>query len=332
MRIFILIFCLGLAGCHNPPPKALTPAPTTKKPDQPQLGPKTPPTPEPPITTPDPSITSEPPTINLHMAKKLREAFKDTPVKANKPQGHLYNAEMHNRNARGDFKFYPKAPVLYDDPSSRMHDWPDLGFIAKLGSAFEEKLPQSVRDMLSKYGLLNKEAVDIFWVAQGLNVLGEAEDHGGIPTTTRIKPHGWADPDAPTQYIGDRVNRNFLLGIFEAKPDVATAALPRDTMVPTKIHTHDGYFSPREASAMVKISSHSPSQSFWSLVIDTENPEGKIRAVATLHWLYNDDIRTKLEHIKPNERAKFEDVLKKLNTIDSLKNTEMLERLNALFE
>lgn len=243
-------------------------------------------------------------------------------------------------------KCIPKAALLLDYPTNAQFTMPDVYFVADLGGAFEDKLPAAIRDELARYDLIGKKAVDIFWVAQGNTTLGEDIDHNGVPTTTRIAPHGWTDPDAPAEYSGHRVNRDFLLGIFETENDIATEKLKPNLMVPARIEVHDKLFSPRNPERMVKIGALDPSQSFWSLVIDNNNPEHKVRALATLHWVISSDLINTIKKIEEGDKSElrpgnnrktirfdtFEDVLSKLNKVPALKGTEMLRRLNYLFE
>ncbi|MCA9508362.1 MAG: hypothetical protein KC505_08080 [Myxococcales bacterium] len=51
-----------------------------------------------------------------------------------------------------------------------------------------------------------------------------------------------------------------------------------------EIITHGGNLSPKTAA--VRLPSVQPeSMALWSLVIDNNNPNGRVRAIATLHWL-----------------------------------------------
>ena len=242
----------------------------------------------------------------------------------------------------------PKATILGDYPTRGGWNLGRILIVANLGAAFEEKLPAALKNELAKHNLLGKMKVDIFWVAQSSNELGEKIDHDNVPTTTRLKPHAWADPDAPAQYPFTRVNRNFLLGIFDTERDISTAAFPLETMTASPIHTHDSVFSPRPdpGTDMVKIGSNDPSQSFWSLVIDNNNPEGKIRAIATLHWTLKRSEVLELQGIikkkimipgtarsteVPNV-ATFGELLNKINNSAGFKDTAMVKKLNLLFD
>ncbi len=245
----------------------------------------------------------------------------------------------------------PKAPVLLDDPTTRTFHIPLFLVVANLGSSFENKLPAELKKELSERHLLGNEKVDIFWVVHSSLFLGEEVDHAGVPKTTRLAPHGWADPDAPGAYAGTRINRNFLLGVFESERDIQTPAFPANTMTASPIHTHDGLFSPRPdpGTNMLKVGSKDPSQSFWSLVIDANVPTDKIRAIATLHWIVTNEGENKLynafrkishkrvknpgkdyEDDAPNVET-FGEFVEKLNNSEDFKSQPMLKKLNSLF-
>ncbi len=244
----------------------------------------------------------------------------------------LFNTTLSNYYANNFGKVIPKAPHLTDDPKSRMFSIPDFLVVAKLDPALRTKLPAKLQAELGQHKL------DIFWVAQNSANLGEEEDHNNVPTTTRLKPHAWADPNALTQYSGTRVNRDFLMGIFDAENDISTANFPLEKMTSSPVHTHDGLFSPRpsDGTNMLKVGYNDNSQSFWSLVIDSNNSPQNIKAVATLHWIlkWSEAEQTELERItKPYEHKSvtFNDFLAELNKSLIFKNTEMLKKLNSLF-
>ncbi len=240
----------------------------------------------------------------------------------------------------------PKAPILDDYPSSGQAVLPWILIVANLGDSFEGKLPQELKNELTKIKR-EKGNLDIFWVVQNSANLGEKTDHANIPTTTRLKPHGWADPDAPPSYDNYRINREFRLGIFDAEHDISTPVFKVGNMTPSLIQVHHGLFSPRTATSMVKLGSNDPSQAFWSLIIDDKNPEGKVRAIATLHWILSNDEWNALDEIcikfvdtigKPGEQhgepnvAHFGELREKLNSSSAFKGTVMLRKLNAMFE
>lgn len=243
----------------------------------------------------------------------------------------LFNTTLSNYYADNLGKVIPKAPHLTDDPKSRMFSIPDFLVVAKLEPALRTKLPAKLQSELGQHKL------DIFWVVQNSANLGEKEDHNNIPTTTRLKPHAWADPNALTTYSGTRVNRDFLMGIFDFEHDISTANFPLENMTASPVHTHDGLFSPRPPTGtnMLKVGYNDNSQSFWSLVIDSNNSPENIRAVATLHWIlkWSENEEAELRKITKKYEHKsvtFKDFLIELNKSNIFKNTEMLKKLNLL--
>lgn len=220
-------------------------------------------------------------------------------------------------------------PHLTDDPSSRYFSLPDFIIAASLN--FEDvELPEKIKQVLIANKLFSKEKLDIFWLVQNSANLGEAEDYSSIPTTTRLKAHAWADPNASSNYSGTRVNKEFLLGIFDADYDISTKNFLYETMTPSFIHTHDSVFSPRDERNMLKISSESSSLSFFSLVIDNNE-----KAAVTFHWVlkWSDqeeaDLRTFIKNYKePIILKQFINDLSKV----SFKNINMLAKLQKFIK
>jgi hypothetical protein len=175
----------------------------------------------------------------------------------------------------------PKATILGD-----YNQKPFASIMAvNFNSAFEKNLPPEILAELKKRDLLAKQAVDIAWVIQPLANLG-GNSEGSVKNITYLKAHGWADPDGLGMNRGSGVNRNFLYGIFDADVDISHD-VQLSNMKPFNLHTHDGMISPQTAA--LRLPNASPdSMALWSLAIDSENPEGKIRAIATLHWLISD--------------------------------------------
>ncbi len=191
----------------------------------------------------------------------------------------LINTEMSAHYAN-DGGLMPKTILLMDYPASGASLFKESTLVIKFESSFEKKLPRDLRKVLSKYRLDRGDRVDIFLNIQSNEFLGEEEDYAGVPSTTRLKAHAWVDPDAPAQYTGTRVNRPLEIGIFDSDNDISDE-VPMGTLKAFSVQTHDSVFSPR--TARVKVSKNSPSQSFWTLAIDSKNPH-KVQANATLHW------------------------------------------------
>ena len=235
---------------------------------------------------------------------------------------------------------FPKAAALsdYNQKSFRClmavnFSWP-----------FEHNLPKEILNELSARNLLDKKLVDIFWVIQPLENLG-GNSSGSDHNITYLKAHGWADPDEPLDYVGTRLDRRFLYGLFDADVDISYDVL-LNQMKPFEIHVHDGQYSPQTAA--VRLPSAEPdSMAFWSLVIDHENPNHQVRALATLHWLISrKDMKNFWdETFKPGERIDSRgikrrgdvpqyptigDYISMLETKSFLKNTSLVKKLRSL--
>lgn len=187
--------------------------------------------------------------------------------------------------------FLPQATVLADydgKPFKRTL------LAVNFGSAFEKNLPKEMLAELEARKLNNKKLVDIAWVIQPLARLGGNSD-GLIENITYLKAHGWADPTSKGGDMGSiGVDRAFLYGIYDADIDISHE-VQLSTLKPFRVYTHDGAVSPQTAA--LHLPNAAPdSMAFWSLVIDHQNPEGKIRAIATLHWLISDKDLPKWKH------------------------------------
>ncbi len=173
---------------------------------------------------------------------------------------------------------FPKAAALGDYNMKQFRCLMAVDF----SWPFENNLPKDILAELNKWDLLRKKLVDIFWVIQPLGSLG-GNSSGSDHDITYLKAHGWADPKEPLNYAGTRVQRNFLYGLFDADVDISYE-VKLNQMKPFDLHVHDGAYSPQTAA--VRLPNNAPdSMAFWSLVIDNENPDGEVRALATLHWL-----------------------------------------------
>lgn len=178
----------------------------------------------------------------------------------------------------------PKATVLGDYNKHPFACWMAVNF----AQVFEKNLPSDLLAELEKRQLRNKELVDITWVIQPLGQLG-GNTEGAVNNITYLKGHGWADPDSKAMTSPIGVDRSFLYGIFDADIDISYE-VKLGSMKPFRVYTHyyeyvkGGVLSPQTAA--LRLPNATPeSMALWSLVIDSKNPTGKVKAVATLHWL-----------------------------------------------
>jgi hypothetical protein len=220
------------------------------------------------------------PTLHASKEAQAREAFRAVSAKLGSRGTVKFNTSMTAIYQ----STVPRLPFLQDDPSSRSFFPASPGLVAELGAAFVPKLPQKIQDKLHEYNIENKN-INVAFIVQSNQNLGEPSDHDNIPTKTSLKAHGWLDPEAPANYEGTRVNREVLLGIFASEGNIHyPGGVPYENLANSPVHTHDGVLSPRTQSNKVAIGANSPSMSFWSLAIDHEEGKEK-RAIATLHWV-----------------------------------------------
>jgi hypothetical protein len=212
---------------------------------------------------------------------------------------------------------------------------------------FENNLPKMLLEELRKWNLLEKKAIDIFWVVQPMSSMG-GNTIGNEHNISYLKAHGWADPNEPQQYVGRRVDREFLYGIYNADVDISYE-VKLNQLKPFQLIVHDGMYSP-ETGAIKLPDDKSKSISFWSLVIDSKNPRGKIRALATLHWLISEQDMPKFlqETFEVGKIADSRGVTAKskrlvryktigkyiafLKTNSIFKNTSLMKKLLSLLE
>lgn len=232
---------------------------------------------------------------------------------------------------------FPPAAVLFDYDSSG-HGWQPFVFtIANIPQIFEVNLPQAVKDALQSHNLLGKGLVDIRFVAQWNTTLGEEVDHGGIPTTTHIAAHAWLDPDAPANYSETRVNRQFLQGIYGPKKDISTAKLPLNQLITTEFHIHDNLFSPRAETNLIRLGKNDASEAFWIVIIDHQNPNGQMKALANLIWVVDQNQWNKLLDLAFDKSRtplvnSFGDLFFKLNNSPDFQGWHGLNLLNDLLK
>jgi hypothetical protein len=173
----------------------------------------------------------------------------------------------------------PPVTILADYPRSGQGSYSNENIVMRLPVAFREALPRDLQRSLEAHGISNP---DIALVIGNRLHIGEKVDHeDGSPLTSRLRAHGWADPDAPTHYTGTRMNRDFLYGIFEpSTPEIGREEIPVGNLAPFNLHVHDERFSPR--NTRLGIPPAATSFSFWSLVVDPQ-PGGR-GAIATWHF------------------------------------------------
>lgn len=233
----------------------------------------------------DPDQPSEP---NEGEIARLHFLQQTTPSSRN-----TFNTELTNHYGG---IYIPKTTIVQDDCENRRNEIWSPTVVVKLSESFCDNLPEVILAELNAHEV-SRSNVDIFFNVQWNRVLGETRDHrDGSPQTSRLKAHGWADPDAPASYFGTRVNRNFLFGIYETDlAKIGEEEIKVGELRPFPMHTHDNLFSPRTAS--IRLGSRDPSQSFYSLVIDNNNPEGINKANVTLHWVLTYQEKTTLRDL-----------------------------------
>jgi hypothetical protein len=272
-------------------------------------------------------------------AKAMRRAFCEkhfqyfypqSPATVNALANHYYGNKGLKAAVFGDYNAKP-----YDAYLMVNFGWP-----------FEKNLPPDILAELKKRNLLNKKLVDVAWVVQPLSSMG-GNTQDNVKNITHLMAHGWADPDAPMGFHGDRLKREFLYGLYDADSDISYE-VKMNKLTPFEIHTHDSQYSPETAA--VRFSTSAPdSMALWSLVIDNENPQGP-KALATLHWLISDKDRAQFKQeifdsnkqlldsrgrpITSDYGVKFKDVgelISFLKNKSSLKNTSLVKKLTSLF-
>lgn len=322
MRLIIVaLISMAYFGCNLDHAKN----PTHQTPEKPKK-PKKPKKPEKPE---QPSIHSD---AELMQKKFMDEKFRFSRITlptVNSSASPYYLSSM------------PKATVFGDYNKKR-----SVSYLAvDLGWPFEKNLPKDILAELAKRNLLDSKSVDIAWVIQPLSSLGGNSDHDS-KNITYIKAHGWADPDFnPLKPDGTRIKRDFLYGLYDADVDISHQ-VKLNSLKPFEIHTHDGMYSPETAA--VHLPSDDPeSMALWSLVIDSNNPENKVRAIATLHWLISrkDDLRFFKELYKEGEVsdingtyttnqipvfATIGEYINFLNNKSFLKDTSLVKKLDVL--
>ncbi len=280
-----------------------------------------------PITNNSPEISID---SDYSKAKKLRKNFMSneflfsfiiSPPTVNTYSTLHYGNSFPKAAAFGDYNQKAFACLLAVN-----FDWP-----------FEKNLPKSILHELKKHNLTDKKLIDIFWVMQPLSSLSNI---------TYLKAHGWADPDEPMEYNNVRIDRNFLYGIYDADVDIGVSyGVELYKLKPFHVYVHHGKYSPKTAA--VSIPDNSASMALWSLVIDNNNPNKNIKALATLHWLVSDDDFQKIKQesyerkiiIDKNgidskkEIPKYKNIGEYIDFFKNqsfFKNTSLVKKLNTL--
>ncbi len=218
---------------------------------------------------------------------KKRSAFLEMPVTVR--HSSLSVLVGHSQLYGG---FLPQAPFVQDYPKSRYIGIDPWWIAVKVDPAYFLNLPESIRAELTLKNI-SRESVDMYVVIQRLLSLGEMDDHtDGTPATSRIKAHTWADPDAPSQFKGTRMRRDFHMGIYEPSEGSIQAGVDKHAVAigalkPFRQSVHDGKISPQTARIQLGKSLVAPEaapQHFWTLIIDSNRPVS-VRAAVTFHGL-----------------------------------------------
>ncbi len=231
----------------------------------------------------------------------------------------------------------PKATIFADYNSGNKRK---IFLSVNFSWPFEKNLPPEILAELAKRKLLNSQSVDIAWVVQFLPYIGGNTDNA-VKNITYLKAHGWADQDAPADYSGTRIKRDFLYALYDSDKDISYQ-VKNALLLPFELHTHDAMYSPKTAA--IKLPSDAPeSMALWSLVIDNKNPKKKIRAIATLHWLIaQKDVAHLLEesvhdhtirgqHYQGDIKfAMLGDFINILRTSSFLKDSSLVKKLESL--
>ena len=195
-------------------------------------------------------------------------------------------------------KWVPQCTTLYDDRIDRDIKYGDLymSMTIKFPTQYVRKnLPVEMNKFLIQYNI-NDTTLEIFVRIQTNQILGEEQDHkSDNKLTTRIRPHGWIDPNLPENFEGNYLQRNVLVGIFDVDDVNMSNEVEINKMKPFALHLHDNQASPRGMGVGIIGKKNSISESFWSLIIDHNPNTGtrpnplvnlQQRAIATLHWIY----------------------------------------------
>lgn len=257
--------------------------------------------------------------LNFLQSKNNKESIRPIPCFGGPCLTKMVNSTIPQTSFLADYNFLVEEPLL----------------ISCFPQSFLPYVPKDILNKLKSYKIDPKD-IKLCWIVQDGFVLGQNEETTGNSVRdkgfTRLKAHGFAAPDAPEYFSGDLVNRNFLHGIFE--PDdikISEADLKINELLSFPVHVHDGALSP-PGMAKIAISSKSPSQSFWSLVIDDKHKP--VRANITLHWVLGYEKRSKKTYYTDKVRSAvshfFQDKWTNWRPID--KNTQIREYQDLIFK
>lgn len=238
-------------------------------------------------------------------------------------------------------KIFPVAPIVSDYPSSKTFGVDFWGIAIKFDSSYFLNIPSSIRSEIVRHGI-SPERVEIFLHIQRTIALGEQEDHrnDGSPHTSRIKVHPWADPFSPDNFAGTRLERPFLIAIYEPEFQTIKAgndrwALDIGELKEFEVEVHDGKYSPQTARIQLgTLQNPDPqTQAFWSVAVDHLNPVKK-RAAVTLHWLVSPedvDFHEPLGEIIQKSGVQIRTFAQLVDAISRIQNAKkFLSKLNGL--
>lgn len=245
----------------------------------------------------------------------------------------FYSANLEPNKSH--FGTYPRCPVIADYPSSKVIILDPPIVAIKLDPSLYLNIPLSIRTQLTERNI-SPDSVDLFINIQRSTFLGEEDDHkDGSPLTSRIKLHPWADPTTPADFEGTRIDRDFLIGIFEPEFLTIKVGIPEydrwevniNELKPFNVEVHDNKYSPQTARIRIsKEDQEKTSQCFWSLGIDHKS-KTKLRAAATLHclvnWKESEALSEQIEN-KTNLGKLMRSMINWANTLNSRQMDKML--------
>lgn len=236
----------------------------------------------------------------------------------------------------------PQAPFIADYNGAGSN----LQMAIKFDNYFAKNLPEKIKKALENNNI-KEDKIDIFLIIQSLH---------GFTGNPQIKAHGWADPDAPYKSAGpdSRIDRNFLYGVYDSEENIDDQ-IKQNQLNEFRVYNHLSadktilYSPPNVAKIKIPLDKNI---SFYSLVIDNNNPDNNIRAAVTLHWLiepktkfsqeiisdkfeYNthpDGINRVLKNMIKEEFKNIGELIKFWQEESILKDTTLVQKLTDLIK